>query len=214
MINAVLLCRENASLEQLHDRSVAAGVAVVGVARTLAAAKRLLSQRQANLLVCETECADGAVLPLIRQLSERAESLQPKVLVVTHTTTSIALWDAMLGGASSFWVSTSGRPLAEAVREVMEGGAFMSQPMARQILEHVELQKRMHARGVTYEDMVAPLEITSSERALLLTLAQGLSLEQMAERHCLRPHAVAESLRMVYRKLGWQSRGDSLSLAA
>jgi ATP-dependent RNA circularization protein (DNA/RNA ligase family) len=58
----------------------------------------------------------------------------------------------------------------------------------------------------------SPLQLEPPQRELLMRLASGYGLEQVAQAQRVAPRVLGERLRSVVRKLQWDVRAGSLSL--
>ncbi len=210
MNDTVLLCRRRADLERLHDLAVASGLAVVGLAQTADAARDMVLSRRPNLLICEPQSAQGSALTLVRELREAGEKLNILIDARSEVRPQV-LWDLLCAGADSCWTPDAQATLAQASAQVLQGGASLSQAMARRVLDH------FHPRGgpaTGFDEMRSPLNLSRAERDLLLLLAQGERLDAIAQAQALRPSGLAQRVRAIHAKLRWAASSSALSLAA
>ncbi len=213
MNHTVLLCRRSADLERLHDLAVASGLAVVGLAQTVDAARDMVLSRRPNLLICEPQAAEGSALALVRELRELREAGEKLNILVDarSETRAQVLWDLLCAGADSCWTPDAQATLAQATAQVLQGGASLSQAMARRVLDH------FHPRGgpaTAFDEMRSPLNLSRAERDLLVLLAQGERLDAIAQAQALRPLGLAQRVRAIHAKLRWAASSSALSLAA
>lgn len=212
----VLLCRRSADLERLHDLAVASGLAVVGLAQTVDAARDMVLSRRPNLLICEPQAAEGCALALVRELRELRELREAgeKLNILIDARGGVRqqlLWDLLCAGADSCWTPDAQATLAQASAQVLQGGASLSQAMARRVLDH------FHPRGgpaTAFDDMRSSLNLSRAERDLLVLLAQGERLDAIAQAQALRPLGLAQRVRGIHAKLRWAASSSALSLAA
>ncbi len=210
MNDTVLLCRRRADLERLHDLAVASGLAVVGLAQTADAARDMVRSRRPNLLICEPQAAHGSALALVRELREAGEKLNILVDARSEARPQV-LWELLCAGADSCWTPDAQATLAQASAQVLQGGASLSQAMARRVLDH------FHPRGgpaTAFDEMRSPLNLSRAERDLLVLLAQGERLDAIAQAQALRPLGLAQRVRAIHAKLRWAASSSALSLAA
>ena len=132
-----------------------------------------------------------------------------------------ALWEFLCAGADSYWFESRGAPLADAANQLLAGGAVMSREIAQRVLDYfagaaAASPLPMHAtwQAGAPDPADNPLSLLSAERALLVLLAQGRSIDEVADMQCVKPRALAERTHAVYRKLQWSKRINQLSLAA
>jgi DNA-binding NarL/FixJ family response regulator len=111
---------------------------------------------------------------------------------------------AICAGASGYLLKTSpGDKIAQAIREVLGGGAPMTPQIARSVLH-------LFAR------MAGPLPeqgLSQRERETIEFLVQGLTTKEIADRLGLSIHTVDTHLRNIYRKLHVNSRAGAVAKA-
>ena len=111
---------------------------------------------------------------------------------------------AICAGASGYLLKTStGDKIAQAIREVLGGGAPMTPQIARSVLN-------LFARlaGPPPEQGLSQREIETLE-----FLVQGLTTKAIADRLALSIHTVDTHLRNIYRKLSVHSRAGAVAKA-
>jgi DNA-binding NarL/FixJ family response regulator len=202
----VAIVEDNVALrEQLLEIITADGsFDVSGAAASLAAGLQLLEDPPDVLLV-DLGLPDGDGVELIRAV--HARSLDCRCLVVSVFTHVPTVMRAIEAGADGYILKASDDPgqVLEAVRTVLVGGAPISPLIARHILEQV----RLPVPGLKR----AGVALTPRELQTLEGLAQGLSYKEVAHRHGVSSHTVAEHVKCIYKKLGVNSRGEAVFAA-
>lgn len=128
-----------------------------------------------------------------------------KVLMLTVYTDQNRVFEALRAGASGYLLKRS--PAAEivrAIRDVGAGGAPLSTPVARLVVESFQQRHQTGCSATTASDHISCL--TPRERDILALLAEGDSSKQIAARLGLTPGTVRAYLHTIYEKLGVENR--------
>jgi DNA-binding NarL/FixJ family response regulator len=88
----------------------------------------------------------------------------------------------------------------------------MSPTIARQVLDHFEQQDPARTRAKPVDEMLNPLLLSELERAVLMRVAQGQSVPDIASSENRTMHQIAKCIRGLYRKMTWDLRATGLSL--
>ena len=136
----------------------------------------------------------------IQQFKALAPDTYVMILTVFEDTDKI--FRAICAGASGYLLKTStADKIAQAIREVLGGGAPMTPQIARSVLN-------LFAR------MAGPPPdqgLSSREKQTLQFLVQGLTTKEIADRLELSIHTVDTYLRGIYRKLHVRSRAAAVA---
>jgi len=120
-------------------------------------------------------------------LKEKYPGLNIILLMVYHDAHKV--FDALRAGASGYLLKNA--PLAE-IKEIIElanaGGASMSPPIARKVLEHFAKTK-------------PPLSLTAPEKEIVTGVVEGLSYKMIAARLNISPETVRQQIKNIYTKL-------------
>ena len=128
-----------------------------------------------------------------------------QVLMLTVYTDQNRVFEALRAGASGYLLKRS--PAAEivrAIRDVGKGGAPLSTPVARLVVDSFQQPQPPRGNQATGRDDLAAL--TPRERDILALLAEGDSSKQIATRLGLTPGTVRAYLHTIYEKLGVENR--------
>ena len=103
---------------------------------------------------------------------------------------------AVCSGASGYLLKTSGvEEIAEAIRQVMEGGAPMTPKVAKRVLDlFVKTESQQPQQSEDYR-------LTDREKDILRLMVEGLIKKEIADRLDISVHTVSTHLRSIYEKL-------------
>lgn len=179
---------------------------VLAVGSSAAEALTLIGRHDPDVLLCALQLSDGPTLHLVRRLRASGAHAHRMILLISPSADDPELLEAMRSGADSYYVTHGPGPaLARRVDQMLQGESKMSALMARRVLEHFDRP----GAGAGAD----PLGLTPQERALLLRVAQGQTVPEVASAERLSMHQVAKSLRSVHRKMTWDLRTAGLALA-
>jgi len=187
----------------------AEGMTVVAEGATGAAAVRLVTQYQPNVLVLDVNLPDLSGLEVTRQLRERRTSTAILALTVHHDHETI--FGLLEAGAVGYVLKDDAlETLANAVRAAAQGDSWLSPAVARQVIQRaVERTALTSASAPSVETMC----LTPSERQVLALLAQGLDNAAIAEQLVITKRTVQNHVSAIYGKLGVTSRTEAMLYA-
>lgn len=137
----------------------------------------------------------------------RLKALAPaaQVIILTVFDDEEKVFNALCAGASGYMLKDSDEDtIAEAVREVLEGGAPINPRVARLVL------KMFTSRAAP---AVHEYGLSSREREVLELMVAGLIKKEIADRLHLSYHTVDNHLRSIYSKLQVHTRGGAVAKA-
>ena len=139
----------------------------------------------------------------LRILKERYPELQ--ILILTVYEDDRRIFDAMCAGACGYLLKTTPpERLLEGIREVLEGGAPISPPVARRVIE-------------LFRDIRPPersdYDLTPHEQRLLSMLVQGHNFKSAAAELRVTVHTISFHMRRIYEKLQVHSKSEAVSKA-
>ena len=141
----------------------------------------------------------------------RLKAALPRLPVVVCTVFEepATIIDAIGAGADGYLLKgASLPPLLLAV--VVEGGASLSAPIARTLLQLVRQDRAPEAAP---EAAPARLDLTDRERQVLRGLVDGLSYKQVADQLGISTNTVRTHIKALYRKLQVQNVAEAVSRA-
>ncbi|WP_429420197.1 response regulator [Nocardia sp. GAS34] len=169
---------------------------IVGEASDTTHALARIPALRPDVAVLDVRLPDGNGIELCRELLSRVEGLH--CLILTSFTDQQAMLDAILAGASGYFVKDiKGKELAEAVKAVGEGKSLLDSRATAALMDRL--------RRSTEPD--GPLaDLTAQERTLLDLLGEGLTNRQIAQRMFLAEKTVKNYVSRLLAKLGMERR--------
>lgn len=126
------------------------------------------------------------------------------IIILTVFDDREKIFNAICAGASGYLLKTSTEErIAEALREVVNGGAPMTASIAQKVLER-------------FSQLATPrgeYGLTSREREILELMVDGLIKKEIADRLSLSYHTVDTHLRNIYGKLQVHNRSEAVGKA-
>jgi DNA-binding NarL/FixJ family response regulator len=210
MSRIVLVVREPTSALTWRDMLAAGGHEVVAVTNAARSARGLLSQHRPQLVLCDLRLSDGTALAMIEWLA--ALPHRPLIVALGSAENDSLLLQAMRSGADNVCVPTApAQPLLDVVGQTLRGETELSTPMAHALLDHFE-RSRAQRRALSVGDEQSPLQLEPGQRDLLMRLAAGYRVEQVATACRMSAGELGRRLRAIVRKLQWDVRAGSLTL--
>ena len=207
MSRIVLVAREPA--QALQWRTELGTHEVVAVTNGARSAQALLQQHRPHLVVCDLRLIDGTALAMIQWLGLQPQ--RPLVVAVARGDAEPLLLEALRAGADNLCVINDGPSnLLPCVDQTLRGETALTGPLARALLDHFEHSRAQIARHRRPGDDNGVLELEAAQRDLLMRLAAGYELEQLAQAQTT--HALGQRLRAIVRKLQWDVRAGALTL--
>lgn len=128
-----------------------------------------------------------------------------KILVQTVYEDDENVFGAICAGADGYVLKkTPPLELLQAIGQVVEGGVHMTGSIARNVIE-------------MFRDFAPKQEphlvLTSREREILKSLADGLDYKQIADRHFISIDTVRNHIRHIYEKLHVHSKSEAVAKA-
>lgn len=213
MTRIVLVARDPAVALQWRNE-LTAGTAhdVVAVTNSVQKAQALLDVHRPQLVICDLRLIDGTSLAMIEWLGLRPQ--RPLVLAVARDEAEPLLLPALRAGADNVCVLNDGESgVLSCVAQTLRGETALTRPVARALLDHFEhSHAQLRGRGVMVGEEQSPLGLEAPQRELLMRLAAGYDLEQLARAQTVATRALGQRLRSIVRKLQWDARAGSLTL--
>ena len=169
---------------------------VVGEAPDVTHALARIPALRPDVAVLDVRLPDGNGIELCRELLSRVQGLH--CLILTSFTDQQAMLDAILAGASGYFVKDiKGLELAAAVKAVGAGRSLLDPRAAAALMDR--LRHSAEPDG--------PLaDLTDQERTLLDLLGEGLTNRQIAQRMFLAEKTVKNYVSRLLAKLGMERR--------
>ena len=173
----------------------------VGVAGSLADARRLIGTTAPDVLLLDHRLPDGDGVTAIPELRQLRPTL--RVVVLTASAADHVLIAAIEAGASGFVSKTRGlEEVTAAVRAAATGEAVISPELLTRLLP------RLGRRSPTPHQ-----DLTEREREVLGLVADGMTNAAIAEHLVVSVHTVRNHVANLSSKLGAHSKLEALSIA-
>jgi DNA-binding NarL/FixJ family response regulator len=177
----------------------------VGVTRvsTRAEALAALAQFVPDVALLELTLPDGDGVELIAELARMQPTLP--IVVVTGESDEARILGAIRAGASGYLFKADlGPRIVPVIEEAMRGGAPLSRPVARLLLQACRGTKRDKPSGV---------DLTRRENTVIGMLAEGKSYAEVGLRLGVSENTVRSHVRSIYDKLGVKSKTEAVIAA-
>ena len=178
----------------------AAGIEVVGRARSIASAIAVTRGTRPNVVVLDRRLPDGDGIDAIVELETAADGV--RVLLTGEATTSVAARVAQAGGAGLLLKSSGLEELEAAVRQVADGEVVFSHGLLAGVLDRL-----------TGREPGPAARLTTRERETLLLLADGASTEEISQRLGVTRNTARNHVQRVLEKLGARSKLEAVAVA-
>lgn len=176
---------------------------VVAIAGTIAEGEILL-QRRPQLALIDLNLPDGFGIDLV----VKATHLRPPVRCVVTTVydDDAHVFPALRAGASGYLLKDE--PQDELVRQLLQLARDeppMSPTVMRSVLKYFSAQSN--------PDAALGERLTTREREVLIAIANGFTLDEIAKVHDVTRNTVATHVKRIYAKLGIGNRAEAVQAA-
>jgi len=184
-------------------------LSVVGEAGSVSEAKARIPAVRPDVAVLDVRLPDGNGIDLCRDLLAAHDEL--RCLILTSFTDEQSMLDAILAGASGYVVKDiRGMELAQAIKAVGSGKSLLDNRAAAALMS--KLRQDIHDAKDAEDPRLHDLSTT--ERALLELLGEGLTNREIGERMFLAEKTVKNYVSRLLAKLGLHRRTQAALLAA
>jgi len=171
-------------------------------------AREAIAGGEFDVALVDLGLPDGNGIDLIRELArERGET---DVMVVTVFGDEAHVLASIEAGATGYLLKRSLHDtLAETVRELRAGGSPISPVIARQLLQRFKRGPEGGAEAAS----PSPVDdggLSEREREVLLFIAKGFTVGEIADMLHLSAHTVATHVKHIYRKLAVHTRTEAV----
>jgi DNA-binding NarL/FixJ family response regulator len=171
------------------------GYLCVGGFRRVAEATDAIPRLEPDVVLVDVNLPDGTGVDVVRTLSPVLPETEFVMLTIYQD--GDILFDALSAGAHGYLIKpVRTEQLLAAIRDVLEGGAPMSNVVARKIVRSFESDK----------PLPPPEPLGPREREVLELLAAGATYKVVATRLGISINTVLTYVRRIYRKLHVNSR--------
>jgi DNA-binding NarL/FixJ family response regulator len=174
---------------------------------SVAAAREAIAHVDFDVALIDLGLPDGNGIDLIREISRTLPDADMMVVTVfgdeAHVLASIE------AGATGYLLKRSlTDTLGETVRELRAGGSPISPVIARQLLQRFKRANAESPQPAT--TVVDDGGLSEREREVLLFIAKGFTVGEIANMLHLSAHTVATHVKHIYRKLAVHSRTEAV----
>jgi len=176
-------------------------------AGSVAAARAATARGNFDVALVDLGLPDGNGIDLIREIArDRPET---DVMVVTVFGDEAHVLASIEAGATGYLLKRSlSDTLAATVRELRAGGSPISPVIARQLLQR--FKRSAEGQSPTQPAPVDDSGLSEREREVLLFIAKGFTVGEIATMLHLSAHTVATHVKHIYRKLQVHSRTEAV----
>jgi DNA-binding NarL/FixJ family response regulator len=165
-------------------------------------ARGLISVLDVDLALVDLGLPDGSGVEVVSMLRE----VRPKALsvIVTIHDDDEHLFPALQAGAYGYILKEQRRELlAEQLQRVAHGEPPLSPSIARRVMAYFAALPKPQA------DLMPHVNLTEREKEVLLRVAKGFTLPEVAVQLHLSRHTIADYVKQIYRKLNVSSRAEA-----
>lgn len=208
----LLMVEDNAWVRQSAQELLAAGgFTVVAAFDAVAPAVRAIADGlQVDAALVDLGLPDGSGIAVMAALRRSL----PAAVIVAFTVVDDApsIFEALRAGARGYLLkSTAPARLAALMQEALDGGAPMSAPVARLVVESFRHEPVPNAGP--NPDQLAVDRLTPRELEVLVLLAKGLSYPEVARLLGVGLGTVQSYVKTVYGKLEVSSKAEAATIA-
>jgi len=183
-----------------------AGMVLAAQGNSVAAAREAIGHGDFDVALIDLGLPDGNGIDLIREISHTLPDAD--VMVVTVFGDEAHVLASIEAGATGYLLKRSlTDTLGETVRELRAGGSPISPVIARQLLQRF---KRDTPESPQPAAVVDDGGLSEREREVLLFIAKGFTVGEIANMLHLSAHTVATHVKHIYRKLAVHSRTEAV----
>lgn len=163
-------------------------------------ASEKLPIRRAQVVLVDLGLPRRSGIECVRELKLRNANLLPLILTVHEDVERI--FQALAAGAHGYLLKTTEpAEILASIREVFQGGAPMSPPIARKVIQYFHQFEKQH-------DEVS--QLTKREQEIMREVATGRTFKEIAEEMGIGYETVKAHVRNVYGKLHVTSRTSAV----
>ena len=165
-------------------------------------ALELVSAIKFDLALCDLGLPDGSGVDVVDKLRETQPECQS--VVVTIHDDDDHLFPALQAGAFGYILKEQPRELiTEQLQRMAQGEPPLSPSIARRVIAYFAAQSRPQANALPH------VSLTERESEVLLRVAKGFTLPEIAVQLGLSRHTIADYVKQIYRKLNVSSRAEA-----
>ena len=140
----------------------------------------------------------------------KARCPEVDIMALTVFNDAHKIFEALCAGATGYLLKdTPLDKIKESIETLHAGGAPMSPPIARKVIEHFRLVPRLPKKFACTAPPKSPL--TEREKEVVMGLVENLSYKMIADRMHISLETVREYIKRIYRKLHVNSKVEVVS---
>jgi len=183
------------------------GMVLAAQGNAVAAAREAIAHVDFDVALIDLGLPDGNGIDLIREISRTLPDAD--VMVVTVFGDEAHVLASIEAGATGYLLKRSlTDTLGETVRELRAGGSPISPVIARQLLQRFKRNTPESPQPAA--TVVDDGGLSEREREVLLFIAKGFTVGEIANMLHLSAHTVATHVKHIYRKLAVHSRTEAV----
>lgn len=187
--------------------NLAEGIQCVGTCPTSEEALRVVPLRRPNVVLMDIGLPGMSGIDCVAKLKEKLPGIQIIMLTVYEDTESI--FRALKAGADGYLVKSSPpAKLLEAIQDVSKGGAALSSPIARRVVQHFH-RLRPDGAGKTS----SAEELSPREREVLDLLASGYIYKEIGDKMGICVETVRTHVKNICEKMHVRNRVEAVARA-
>lgn len=177
---------------------------LVGTASTVKDAIALVDSVAADVYLVDLGLPDASGIEVIRHIRKHRPDSETMVITVFGDEQNVVT--SIEAGATGYLLKDSpADSIAEAIRELHEGGSSITPVIARKLLQRLQSGKRLAND---------PSALTGREATILNGLAKGMTYKEIAESCHIAVGTVSHHVKSIYGKLQVHSRSEAVFEAA
>ena len=183
-----------------------AGMELAGQVSNVESAREAIANGEFDVALIDLGLPDGNGIDLIREIATTRPDTD--VMVVTVFGDEAHVLASIEAGATGYLLKRSlNDTLGATVRELRAGGSPISPVIARQLLHRF---KKDSPAAPSTPAVVDDGGLSEREREVLLFIAKGFTVGEIANMLHLSAHTVATHVKHIYRKLAVHSRTEAV----
>ena len=178
-------------------------------AGSVARAREAIVRGNFDVALVDLGLPDGNGIDLIREIAQTRP--ETDVMVITVFGDEAHVLASIEAGATGYLLKRSlADTLGATVRELRAGGSPISPVIARQLLQRFKRGAAVAAAASAATAVVDDGGLSEREREVLLFIAKGFTVGEIANMLHLSAHTVATHVKHIYRKLAVHSRTEAV----
>ena len=167
-------------------------------------ALELVSALKFDLALCDLGLPDGSGVDVVMRLRDTQPDAQS--VVVTIHDDDEHLFPALQAGAYGYILKEQPRELIiEQLQRISQGEPPLSPSIARRVMAYFRAKSKPQAPA----SLLPAISLTDRETEVLLRVAKGYTLPEIAVQLGLSRHTIADYVKQIYRKLNVSSRAEA-----